>query len=553
MNTLRRGRVGVTHALRALPLRVRLVATMLTLLVAALILTSIATAYLTRRDLLARVDSELLVVARPVAAQALKDLQGPPSARTPTNYAFVLMDPSGEALRVVNPTGESLQPAVPRLPLDDPRVTRHTPFTVSSTNGSVDWRFIAGTVGNGSATFAVGVPLRSVQRTVTRLVLTTALISFLVLLLVGLLGWYAVNRAFRPLRRIEDTAAAIAAGDLTRRIPVGPADDEVASLSRSLNAMLGQIESSFAVREASEARMRQFVADASHELRTPLATVKGYAELYRQGAVGPGDVAGAMQRIESEAGRMSVLVEDLLLLARLDRERTPDKQHVDLTVLAADAVEDARARSPQRRIRVSGLHGPLSPTLVDGVESQLRQVLTNLLANAVQHTAEGTPVEVVVGADGPDAIVLVRDHGRGIPVADRPKVFERFYRADSSRGRTSGGSGLGLSIVAAIVDAHHGRVGLADTPGGGATFIVRLPFRPAHPDTSSEAEPDARDDGQEQAGGSPAGEPAAGAASPATGTASPTPALTSDRDHATPSPGNSATPTADSQRAPSTP
>lgn len=476
MNLLRRGQAHVAETMRSLPLRVRLVATMLSLLVCALVLTSLATAYLTQRDLLSRIDAELRGVARPVAAQALQDLQAPPPARTPTNYAFVLMDRDGEAMWVVNPTGESMHPAVPRLPADDARVQDHTPFTVDSTDGALDWRFIAGTVGNGSATFAVGVPLRSVDRAVTRLVLTTALISALVLLLVGVIGWYAVNRAFRPLRRIEDTAAAIAGGDLTRRIPVGPAEDEVASLSRSLNVMLGRIESSFAVREASEARMRQFVGDASHELRTPLATVKGYAELYRQGAVGPADVAGAMSRIEAEAARMSLLVDDLLLLARLHRERTPARGEVDLTVVAADAVEDARVRSPERRIRVSGLHGPLSPTLVDGVEAQLRQVVTNLLANAVQHTPEDTAVEVRVGAQGTEAVVVVLDHGGGIPPAERPRVFERFYRADSSRGRSNGGSGLGLAIVAAIVEGHDGRVGIADTAGGGATFVVRLPL-----------------------------------------------------------------------------
>lgn len=275
MTLLRRGWDEFVKAVRLLPLRVRLVATLLGLLIASLVLTSLATAYLTQRDLIARIDSELAAVAGPVANQALQDLRVPVSARTPTNYAFVLMDADGEAIQVVNPTGEEHHPAVPRLPLNDPRVLRHIPFTISSTDGEQDWRFIAGRAGNNTATFAVGVPLRSVESTITRLVFTTVLISCFVLLLMGLIGWYAVNRAFRPLRRIEDTAAKIAAGDLTQRIPVGSADDEVTSLTRSLNMMLARIESAFEVREASETRMRRFVADASHELRTPLATVQG--------------------------------------------------------------------------------------------------------------------------------------------------------------------------------------------------------------------------------------------------------------------------------------
>ena len=274
-------------------------------------------------------------------------------------------------------------------------------------------------------------------------------------------------------------AAAIAAGDLTQRVPVRQADDEVTSLSRSRNTMLSRIESSFAVRERSEERMREFVADASHELRTPLATVRGYAELYRQGAVSePAAVASAMERIEAESSRMSGLVEDLLTLARLDDAPQAEVGSVDLTVLAADAVADARVRAPQRRIGLLGIEGPLGPTVVRGSEPRLRQVVTNLVANAMRHTPEGTPVEIAVGPS-PDGVVLeVRDHGPGVPADVATKVFERCYRADPSRGRTAGGgSGLGLAIVAAIVGAHGGRVGVAETPGGGATFVVRLPQR----------------------------------------------------------------------------
>jgi two-component system OmpR family sensor kinase len=240
--------------------------------------------------------------------------------------------------------------------------------------------------------------------------------------------------------------------------------------------MLARIESSFAVREESEERMRQFVADASHELRTPLATISGYAELYRQGAVPDAQSVGsAMERIEAESGRMRVLVEDLLTLARLEDAPDAEPGPVDLTVLAADAVADARVRAPDRRITLHGLDGPVEPTVVVGSDARLRQVVTNLVANALRHTPEGTPVEIAVGTDGHAATLEVRDHGPGVPPDISVKVFERFYRADPARGRTSGGSGLGLAIVAAIVSAHQGQVGVAPTPGGGATFVVRLP------------------------------------------------------------------------------
>ncbi|MDT0213165.1 HAMP domain-containing sensor histidine kinase [Rothia sp. ARF10] len=470
---------AVVRRLEAMPLRVRLVAIVLVVLAAALLASNLATAYLMHRDLMGRVDTELRGVAKPVATQALEDLRRGNNAK-PTNYAFVLFPVDGETMSV-NPTTERRHPDVPRLELDDPLVTKGRPFTVGSVDGDMEWRFIAGTVNGREGTFAVGVPLRSVKQTVTRLLVTTGVLSAVVLAGSALLGWYAVRRAFRPLTQIEDTAAAIAGGDLTRRIPVRAADDEVTSLSRSLNAMLAQIESSFAVREASEDRMRQFVADASHELRTPLATVRGYAELHRQGAISnPEDTRAAMERIESESGRMSGLVEDLLTLARLDEEPTASMGEVDLTVLAADATADARAREPERRISLVGLGGPLDATVVWGSESRLRQVVTNLVANALRHTPPGTPVELAVGVDGFDGVLEVRDHGDGIPSGTAHRVFERFYRADPSRGRTTGGgNGLGLAIVAAIVGAHRGRVGVQETPGGGATFVVRIPTAPS--------------------------------------------------------------------------
>lgn len=484
----------VVTRLKRMPLRVRLVAIVLTLLSLTLAITSLSTAYLMQRDLLSRVDSELAAVAGPVARQNVDQAAGTSSV-APTGYAFVLMTASGRLVTSTNPTGEQLHPDVPSLPITDPRVRSSRPFTVESKDGELKWRFIAGpaSINDTPATFAVGVPLRSVNQTVARLLAVAGAISALVLAGSALLGWYAVRRAFRPLTEIEDTAAAIARGDLSRRIPVREADDEVSSLAVSLNRMLTQVESSFAVQEASEERMRRFVADASHELRTPLATVRGYAELYRQGAVsGPENVAAAMDRIEGESRRMSGLVEDLLMLARLDETRASAMGEVDLTVLAADATADARVRAPERTVRLVPRGEDLTAAPVWGSEAQLRQVVTNLVANALRHTPSGTPVEIAVGTDGEDAVLEVRDHGPGVPADQRDKVFERFFRSDPSRTRDAGGgNGLGLAIVAAIVASHHGRVGVAETPGGGANFVVRIPT--AHSQSSHMASSPTRD------------------------------------------------------------
>lgn len=478
---------GVAARLAALPLRVRLIALLVLLLLVALTLTSIATSAMMRRQLMDSTDRDLKAAAVPTASQILTQLfnrRG--EGGIPTNYAVRFMPTNGSTPYDVNPTGERLHPDIPNLALNDPRVVNGTLFTVGSTDGEMRWRVVPGQLRDGSATFAVAVPLRGVDTTVQRMLGFSTLIGLAVIASCALLGWFGVRRAFRPLTQIEDTAAGIAAGDLTRRIPEPTSKDEVASLARSLNAMLAQIEQSFAVREASEERMRQFVADASHELRTPLAAVRGYAELFRQGAVTePEDVAGAMRRIEDEAIRMGGLVEDLLLLTRLDSRRPLQRGPVDLTVLAADAVQDARALDSARQVRLVGLSGDLEPTTVEGDEARLRQVVTNLVGNAVNHTPAGTDIEIAVGSGAGRAKLEVRDHGDGVDPVRARRVFERFYRADASRVRgNGGGNGLGLAIVAAIVSAHGGRVGVAATPGGGATFIVDLPTANSQSDPS---------------------------------------------------------------------
>src|SRR5581483_1809944 len=246
---------------------------------------------------------------------------------------------------------------------------------------------------------------------------------------------------------------------------------EVGRLGLALNAMLGRIEEAFAARQASEERLRRFVADASHELRTPVASIRGYAELFRRGASGNAqDLAMSMRRIEDEAARMGHLVDDLLLLARLDEGRPLERRPVDLSQLAADAAADARALDPDRPITLEAA-GPLE---VAGDEQRLRQVLANLVRNALVHTPGGTPVAISTARQGESATLAIVDHGPGIPREVGDRIFERFYRADPARGRDGGSSGLGLSIVAAIVAAHGGSVDVTDTPGGGATFTLRL-------------------------------------------------------------------------------
>ena len=298
----------------------------------------------------------------------------------------------------------------------------------------------------------------------------------------SLVGYVITTRAFKPLSDVERTAAKIAGGDLSLRVPKYPLETEVGSLSESLNVMLSRIESAFKAQQVSEEKMRRFIQDASHELRTPLVTIRGYSELYRHGGIPVGEpLDQAMGRVESEAKRMTQLVEDLLTLARLDEERPLESQEVDLLILAHDAVADARVSAPDRTISLVGIDGepPVSaPTRGD--EAKLRQVLVNLMTNAMRYTPEGSPIEVAVGSrsvvEGHDVVVLaIVDHGPGIKPEDAHRIFERFYRGDESRDRETGGTGLGLAIVAAIAKQHDGSVVITDTPGGGATLELRLP------------------------------------------------------------------------------
>jgi two-component system OmpR family sensor kinase len=312
-----------------------------------------------------------------------------------------------------------------------------------------------------------------------------------VLAALGVVGYLLVRRSLRPLRQVEATAAAITAGDLTERVPGTDPRTEVGSVATALNTMLAQVESSFSESErakaeavTAEVRMRRFLADASHELRTPLTSIRGWAELYRRGGTRePAAVERSMTRIEQEATRMGLLVEDMLLLARLDEHRPMARAPVDLLVLAADAVTDAAAVDPGRPVE---LREPHDAVVVLGDEARLRQVVVNLVGNALVHTPEGTRVVVGVDARPQDgdppatlqqwAVLEVADEGPGLSAEESERVFERFYRADPARSRSRGGTGLGLSIVAAVVAAHGGRVDVESTPGAGSRFRVWLPL-----------------------------------------------------------------------------
>ena len=345
-------------------------------------------------------------------------------------------------------------------------------ITVPGSDGDeTRYRALAVPAANG-ATTVVAVPLHDVDQTLHRLLLVEALVIGGVLVLIGVLSAIVVRVGLLPLDRMGHTAGAIAGGDLSHRVETTDPRTEVGRLGRSLNAMLDRLEEAFSERQASENRLRQFIADASHELRTPLSSIRGYAELFRMGAASDrAETEKAMRRIEDEATRMGVLVEDLLTLARLDEVADAPHVEVDVAALARDAVDDTRVTAPERELSLS----VAGDAHVRGDAHQLRQVLANLLRNALVHTPAGTPIEVGISRSGDEVVLEVRDHGPGLPGDDPSALFERFWRAEGGRERGKGGAGLGLAIVAGIVDAHGGSVAARNAEGGGAAFVVRVP------------------------------------------------------------------------------
>lgn len=541
----------MTAWLRRTPLRVKLVAAVLALVAVALVLISVASTVALRSYLIGQVDGQLVDTIEAQQHRGVPAEGGVFRVRSqlPSDYLLEWRIPGWPAF--LDHDEQRYQPQdLPQRPADLEEAINLAgePYTVDAINGSTRWRILVDVLPDGT-TLIAAVNISDVYSAVNRLIWAEVLIGAGVLLVLATAGVAMVRTSLRPLDDIERTAGAIAAGDLTRRVPdpeAGPGRPaapvprtEVGRLARALNVMLGQIEAAFAARTASEAaardaeraaraaesraresegRMRQFVADASHELRTPLTTIRGFAELYRQvGTASPDEAARLVRRIEDEAARMGLLVEDLLLLARLDRERPLAQAPVELPVVVADSVHAARAVDPDRKIelevRANGI-----PLVVTGDDARLRQVVGNLLSNALTHTAAGTAVTVRLYAEPGTAVIEVADRGPGLSPEQSARVFERFYRVDSARtrpanGATGGnganggsngangnraggagrrdavaavtaggaasGTGLGLAIVAALVGAHGGAVEVDSAPGNGATFRVRLPLAPA--------------------------------------------------------------------------
>lgn len=360
------------------------------------------------------------------------------------------------------------------LPVTDIGEPSH-PFTVDAREG--DGRFrAAATRGPDGLVTVSAIPLGDNEETLDQLALVQGIVTVSVLAALAALAWWVIGIGLRPLRRMSETAGEIAEGDLSKRIENVDPKTEVGRLGISLNAMLAQIEEAFRQRGESEERMRRFLADASHELRTPLASIRGYSELHRLGAIEDAEERDrAMARIESESARMGNLVDDLLALARLDEMPEPARRPVALGTILEESAADVRVTAQDRRIDVDTGGDPV----VEGDADQLRRMIVNLLRNAVVHTPDGTPVEVSAREADGEITITVRDHGSGLPAGSEEKVFDRFWRDSESRGRDAGGAGIGLAIVAAIVTGHGGTVSAANaTEGQGAIFTVTLPAAP---------------------------------------------------------------------------
>jgi two-component system OmpR family sensor kinase len=546
-----------------MPLRVKLITAVLVLVGLALAAISLVGISVLRSNLLGTVDSALAqhyyVVEHGLTNGGFNLDQRPPAG---VGEAVIWIPNTGSPSYLEMPVSASgFAPGSYAHQLAGPSLTASqasslptnplTPVTVGSANGSTRWRVVGipstanGGVGTTPThgTIVVAVDATGEYNTLGSLGLIDLVVSLLILVAVAVVGVAVVRASLRPLVEIEQTAGAIAAGDLSRRVPERDPGTEVGRLGRSLNVMLSQIEAAFHARarseesaRRSEEKMRQFVADASHELRTPLTAIRGFAEYYRHrggidaagngtGELAPADLARIMRRVEQEASRMGILVEDMLLLARLDQQRPLDAQPVDLLSLAADAVHDARVVAPDRSINLTVGSG--AALLVVGDEVRLRQVIGNLMSNALSHTPDGTPIDVLIRsgnldeappsptessasetstavlhrANQPAAVLDVRDHGPGLTPEQAEHVFERFYRADQAR--TSGGTGLGLAIVAALVAAHGGTTWVRSEAGEGATFSFALPLSPEAAQSSSDDFSDAdeeTDDGAANGG-----------------------------------------------------
>jgi two-component system, OmpR family, sensor kinase len=460
-------------------LRTRLLVSLGALVAIALLVAGALVVQFTRQNLVAQVDERLVEAAGRVGRGP-----GPGPDRgddfTGRQFAYVLVGPAGRVIDSIACGSPGDPDPLPDLPSPRAATTAlNRVFETGAVDGDLRYRVVLQRFGAGSY-LALGAPLDDVDASMGALVRNLVLVGGGILAAVLVVAFLLIRRAMRPLERIATTADTIARGDLSHRTDLPRDRSEVGRLGSAFDQMLDQIQAAFedqerslAAKERSEARLRQFVADASHELRTPLTALRGYADLYRAGGLADDEaIERAMQRIGTESRRMGGLVEDLLLLARLDQGRPLRREPVDLSQLVEDAVADARAIEPDRPIRAE-----VGPGFrVSGDEDRLRQVVGNLFANVRVHTPPGTAVDVALERT-PDgfAILRVADHGPGIDPGNAERVFDRFFRADPGRSRDRGGSGLGLSIAASVVEAHGGKVRHVPTPGGGATFEVAIP------------------------------------------------------------------------------
>lgn len=529
-------------------LRTKTTAVTVLLLTVGLLVAGIGTMTVLRNYLVSEVDRKISSTTYDLRALDL-DIQSTCDRASGPSQFFVAILTSGGDLLCRNRSDDQAQPVVRGLDVEIVREQQGIPLTLWNADRTGQWRVVSAPYEDGTTgalvTLAVGVSLAEINATISQYTAVFLGFGFSVVVLGGALTRFLVTATFTPLREVEATAAAIADGDFSQRLPGATPNTEVGRLNRSLNTMLNRIDRAFADRAKTIEQMRRFVGDASHELRTPLVTVRGYAELFRMGALHtPEEIGQAMDRIEKEAIRMGGLVEDLLELARLDEAKPLRPAPVDLVPLARDAALDAMASAPDRKVSVivaepdipqpqeqspatgakvrgkeSAAHGrevatttgPIAyagariarlrsrraramppatsagqpdqqelelPAIVLGEENKIRQVITNLIGNAMRFTPAGSPLELIVHVDPVRRLAMldVVDHGEGVPPQIRDKIFQRFWRADSSRTRSTGGSGLGLAIVSGIIAAHKGTVEVLETEGGGATFRVALPL-----------------------------------------------------------------------------
>ncbi len=465
--------------MRRLSLRARVVLIAMALLVVGMVASDTVVLTALRRPLTTTVDTQVEIAAGLLAGLPEPFARALTEARPPVPGGDVRLA-DDLYLSYVDATGEVelawRGASAPQLPTVDSAAVaarRGEPFEVPG------WRVVTLPRRDGGSVVVAG-SLSQVDGTVSQVRMVCLLVGAGLLVLLAGVGWFWVRAGLRPLRRIEETAAAIAGGDLSRRVPDRAAPGtEIGRLTVSLNGMLVRIEEAVAARTRSEERLRRFVADASHELRTPLAGISGFAQLYRLGGA---EIDATMDRIERESVRLARLVDDLLLLAQLDeRGLVPRRAPMDLRTLAVDAMHDLRALDPTRSVRLTGPGGGdagAAPVLGD--EDKLRQVVSNIVGNAVAHTPAGSAVRIGVGGDSAESILEISDTGPGLPADQAALVFERFYRADPARSR-DGGAGLGLAIVWSLVTAHGGTVEMDTAPGKGATVRIRLPAAQQEP------------------------------------------------------------------------